>query len=184
MKINLALIMNKYSIYFVSVFLFLISAQVSAIDNQLEYQLDYKLPDVDGNIQSLGQYRGKWVVVNYWATWCASCVKELPDLAELHEQNKDSNIVVVGVNYESISPEQLKGFVKAYDIPYPVWRSEEHPVTPLGKVPALPTTYIIDPEGIAIAGEVGVMTKQKLEEFIARKMRLEKYAKYSIKQDS
>ena len=146
--------------------------------------IEYKLPDLEGEIQSLDQYQGKWVVVNYWATWCGSCIKELPDLAELHEENKDSNIVVVGINYESINNERLKGFVEAYEIPYPIWRSEELPVTPLGTVPALPTTYIIDPEGNAIAGEVGVMSKQILKDFIAKKMKQEKYLKYSVSKNS
>ena len=102
--------------------------------------VEYQLPDLQGEMQSLEQYQGKWVVVNYWATWCGSCGKELPDLAALHEENKDSNIVVVGINYETISRDQLKGFVDAYEIPYPVWRSAELPITPLGNVPALPTT--------------------------------------------
>jgi len=146
--------------------------------------VEYQLPDLQGEIQSLNQYQGKWVVVNYWATWCRSCIKELPDLAELHEENKGSNIVVVGINYETISNERLKGFVDAYEIPYPIWRSAELLVTPLGNVPALPTTYIIDPEGNAIAGEVGVMSKQALKDYIAKQMTLEKYSKYNIKQNS
>lgn len=53
--------------------------------------VEYKLPDLQGAVQSLDQYQGKWVVVNYWATWCRSCIKELPDLAELHEENKNSD---------------------------------------------------------------------------------------------
>jgi len=143
--------------------------------------VEYQLPDLDGQTQSLDQYRGKWIVVNYWATWCGSCIKELPDLADLHKQNK--NIVVVGINYEEIKNEQLKGFVGAYEIPYPVWRSKELPVTPLGRVPALPTTYIIDPEGKVVAAEAGVVTKKNLEDYIASKSSLEKYSKYSVKQN-
>ena len=146
--------------------------------------IEYNLPDLHGEIQSLDQYQGKWVVVNYWATWCGSCIKELPDLAELHEENKDSNIVVVGINYESINNDRLKGFVDAYEIPYPIWRSEEVSVTPLGNVPALPTTYIIDPEGKVIAGEVGVMSKQVLRDFIVKKMKQGKYSKYNISENS
>lgn len=146
--------------------------------------VEYQLPDLQGEMQSLDQYQGKWVVVNYWATWCGSCIKEFSDLAELHEENKGSNIVVVGINYETINHDRLKGFVDAYKIPYPVWRSEELPITPLGEVPALPTTYIIDPEGNVIAGEVGVMSKETLKDFITKKMALDKYSKYSHKKNS
>ncbi|RDH81431.1 MAG: hypothetical protein DIZ80_15195 [endosymbiont of Galathealinum brachiosum] len=168
--------MNKLFIFFISSFLFLISTASSAVE--------YKLPDVNGNIQSLEQYKGKWVVVNYWATWCGSCIKELPDLAKLHEENIDSNIVVIGINYETINKTQLKGFVGAYEIPYPVWLSEEVRETPLGVVPVLPTTYIVDPEGNVVAGEAGVITKQALEAYISKQMLLEKYVKYNSKQNS
>ena len=131
--------------------------------------VDYELPDVDGQMQSLDQYQGKWVIVNYWATWCGTCMKELPDLVSMHENNKDKDIVVVGVNFESIGNEQLKAFVAEQSIPYPVLRSEPVPVTALGKVPALPTTYIIDPDGKVVAGEVGLVSRQNLEDYIAGK---------------
>lgn len=137
----------------------LITSQVSAVD--------YELPDVNGRMQSLNQYQGKWVVVNYWATWCGTCLKELPDLVSLHEDNTNKDIVVVGVNFESIGNDQLKRFVAEQSIPYPVLRSEPVPVTALGKVPALPTTYIIDPNGKVVAGEVGLVTKQNLEDYIS-----------------
>ena len=141
--------------------LLLITSQVSAVD--------YELPDVDGQMQSLDQYQGKWVIVNYWATWCGTCMKELPDLVAMHEDNKDKDIVVVGVNFESIGNDQLKTFVAEQSIPYPVLRSEPIPVTALGKVPALPTTYIIDPDGKVVAGEVGLVSRQNLEDYIAGK---------------
>ena len=141
--------------------LLLTASQVRAVD--------YELPDVNGQMQSLDQYQGKWVIVNYWATWCGTCMKELPDLVEMHEINKDKDIVVVGVNFESIGNDQLKAFVAEQSIPYPVLRSEPIPVTALGKVPALPTTYIIDPEGRVVAGEVGLVSRQNLEDYIAGK---------------
>ena len=131
--------------------------------------VDYELPDVDGQMQSLDQYQGKWVIVNYWATWCGTCMKELPDLVSMHEDNKDKDIVVVGINFESIGINQLKAFVAEQSIPYPVLRSAPVPVTALGKVPALPTTYIIDPDGKVVAGETGLVSRQNLEDYIAVK---------------
>jgi peroxiredoxin len=153
--------MNKnWFVLFVPLLL-LMASQVRAVD--------YELPDVDGQMQSLDQYQGKWVIVNYWATWCGTCMKELPDLVSMHENNKDKDIVVVGVNFESIGNDQLKAFVAEKSIPYPVLRSEPVPVTALGKVPALPTTYIIDPDGKVVAGEVGLVSRQNLEDYIAGK---------------
>jgi thiol-disulfide isomerase/thioredoxin len=143
------------------ILLLLAASQVRAVD--------YVLPDIDGQMQSLDQYKGKWVIVNYWATWCGTCLKELPDLVSLHENNRDKDIVVVGVNFESINNDRLKAFVAEQSIPYPVLRSEPVPATALGKVPALPTTYIIDPDGKVVAGEVGLVTRQDLEDYIAGK---------------
>jgi thiol-disulfide isomerase/thioredoxin len=131
--------------------------------------VDYALPDLDGHMNSLGQYRGKWMVVNYWATWCGTCRKELPDLAELHEKHLNGDIVVVGINFESIETKELKRFVADHGIPYPVLRTEPVRKTPLGPVPALPTTYIVDPNGKTVAGEVGMVTRQDLEEYIDSK---------------
>lgn len=133
----------------------------------LAHAIDYTLPDLDGRMQSLDQYRGKWVIVNYWATWCGTCRKELPDLAALHEKHRSQDIVVVGINFETISRQKLEDFVAAQKIPYPVLRSEPVRQTPLGPVAALPTTYIIDPTGKTVAGEVGLVTQQQLEDYIA-----------------
>ena len=151
--------MNRTWQIILATLLLLTASQVRAVD--------YELPDVDGQMQSLDQYQGKWVIVNYWATWCGTCMKELPDLVSMHENNKDKDIVVVGVNFESIGNDQLKSFVAEKSIPYPVLRSEPVPFTALGKVPALPTTYIIDPDGKVVAGEIGLVSRQNLEDYIA-----------------
>ena len=91
--------------------------------------VDYELPDVNGQLRSLDQYRGKWVIVNYWATWCGTCIKELPDLVSMHEGNKDKDIVVIGINFESIENDRLRAFLAERSIPYTVLRSEPVPVT-------------------------------------------------------
>ena len=159
------------------VYLFLIllsfSLQVRAVD--------YELPDLDGQIQSLDQYKGKWVIVNYWATWCGTCVKELPDLISLHEDNNEAgDVVVVGVNFETISLKRLKNFVTKHAIPYPVLRTEPVAMTPLGPVPALPATYIIDPNGKIVAGQVGIVTKKNLEDYIESKRTADEYAETTV----
>ena len=141
--------------------LFCLSLQAGAVD--------YELPDLNGEIQSFDKYKGKWVVVNYWATWCSTCAKELPDLISLHEDNKAGDIVVVGVNFEIISNDRLKSFVTEQSIPYTVLRTDPVRMTPLGSVPALPATYIIDPNGEIVAGQIGIVTQKDLEDFIQGK---------------
>jgi peroxiredoxin len=111
-------------------------------------------------------------------------VEELPDLVSLHEDNKDKDIVVVGVNFESISHDQLKAFVAEQSISYAVLRSDPVPVTAVGKVPALPTTYIIDPDGKVVAGQVGLVSRRDLEDYIARQKAEKAAAGKSAKPES
>ena len=131
--------------------------------------VDYSLPDMDGKQQSLADYRGKWVVVNYWATWCPPCQEEMPDLVEFHERHKDKDAVVIGINYEDIGHDQLAAFVESFMITYPIWRSDPVATTPLGAVPGLPTTYIISPDGTPLARQVGPVTVEHLENYIKKK---------------
>ena len=131
--------------------------------------VDYSLPDLNGKTHSIADYRGKWVIVNYWATWCPPCLEEIPELVDFHERHKDSDAVVLGVNFEDIGVEQLNSFVDSLFISYPILRSEPLPATPLGPIPGLPTTYIIAPDGSPVARQVGPITGEQLEDYIARK---------------
>jgi thiol-disulfide isomerase/thioredoxin len=131
--------------------------------------VDYALPDLQGHSRSLADYRGKWVIVNYWATWCPPCQEEIPDLVDFHERHKSKDAVVLGINFEDIGTKQLQSFVDSYLISYPVLQSEPLLSTPLGEVPGLPTTYIIAPDGTPVARQVGPVTGEQLDAFIARK---------------
>ena len=155
--------MSKWVVSFLSAILLMmcLTLQVKAVE--------YELPDTDGQMQSLDQYKGKWLIVNYWATWCSTCIQELPELIDFHDNNKNHDAVVVGINFESIDASRLKQFVRDRSIPYPVLSTEPVRSTPLGSVPALPTTYIIDPQGNVVAGEIGIVTRENLENYIAQK---------------
>jgi len=131
--------------------------------------VDYSLPDVNGKKHSLADYKGKWVIVNYWATWCPPCQEEIPDLVEFHDRHKDDDAVVIGINFEDIGEEQLSAFVDSFLISYPILRSEPLAETPLGTIPGLPTTFIIAPDGSPVARQVGPVTGQQLDDYIARK---------------
>ena len=131
--------------------------------------VDYSLPGLDGKTHSLADYRGKWVIVNYWATWCPPCQEEIPDLVAFHERHRGKDAVVLGVNYEDIGAEQLKDFVDSFMITYPILRADPDPVTPLGPISGLPTTYIIAPDGSPVARQVGPVTGKQLDDYIARK---------------
>jgi thiol-disulfide isomerase/thioredoxin len=131
--------------------------------------VDFTLPDLDGKQRSLSEFRGKWVIVNFWATWCPPCLEEIPDLVEFHDRHKDDDAVVIGINYEEVNEEYLREFVESHFMSYPVLRMEPVPVTALGPVLGLPTTYIISPKGERIARQEGPVTGDAIEAYIERK---------------
>jgi len=130
---------------------------------------DFTLTDAAGVSHDLKEYRGKWVVVNFWATWCPPCLEEIPDLIAFHAKHKDLDAVVVGVDYEDIGDEQLSRFVKKLAISYPVLRADPDESQEFGEVPALPTTFLINPQGEKVARQVGPITATALESYIRRK---------------
>lgn len=132
--------------------------------------VDFMLPDLEGKPVSLSDFRGKWVIVNYWATWCPPCLDEIPELVSLHEDNSDK-LVVLGVDYEEVNNDYLKQFVESQMMTYPVVHMDPIPVTRLGPVMGLPTTYIISPEGERMARQEGPVTQADIEAYIARKER-------------
>lgn len=134
--------------------------------------VDFSLPDVQGVQRSLSEFRGKWVVVNYWATWCPPCLEEIPDLVAFHERHHDKDAVVLGINFEDIPQEQLRAFVDEYFISYPILRNGDiqAPNERLA-VGGLPTTYIISPDGVPVARQIGTITGADIEAFMERHSR-------------
>ncbi len=128
--------------------------------------VDFTLLDLHGKKHRLADYRGKWVLVNYWATWCPPCLEEIPELEVFHSNHKDSDAVVLGVNMEDIDLEKLKAFVEEQFISYPILRSRPGFRTELGPVSGLPTSYLISPRGEVVARQVGPITAELLDDYL------------------
>ena len=129
--------------------------------------VDFSLPDIKGVSHKLSDYRGKWILVNYWATWCPPCLEELPELVIFHETHKDTDAIVIGVNFEDVETDKLRKFIDNYSISYTVLRSKPGPSGALGAIPGLPTSFIINPAGEVVARKVGPVTGKSIEKFIA-----------------
>ncbi|MEJ2359832.1 MAG: TlpA disulfide reductase family protein [Gammaproteobacteria bacterium] len=126
---------------------------------------DFALPDLNGKIHHLSDYRGKWVIVNYWATWCPPCREEIPQLEAFYNANR-RDAVVLGVNYEDNDPASLKSFVDEHMITYPILLADVDRPTVFGRLYGLPTSFIVSPQGKLVQSRTGPVTRQYLESVI------------------
>ncbi|MEO1767055.1 TlpA family protein disulfide reductase [Thiobacter aerophilum] len=127
----------------------------------------FTLTDTQGKTHRLADYRGKWVLVNFWATWCPPCLEEMPDLQKLHETRKD--LVVIGIAMDWRDPEYVKKFADDLFVTFPIVLGNPQIAGQIGQVQGLPTTYLYDPEGRLAAYNVGALTRAAVESYIARK---------------
>lgn len=127
----------------------------------------FTVTDTQGRTHRLADYRGKWVLVNFWATWCPPCLEEMPDLQTLHETRKD--LVVIGIAMDWRDPEYVKKFADDLLVTFPIVLGNSRIAAQIGQVRGLPTTYLYDPEGRLAAYNVGALTRQEVESYIAKK---------------
>lgn len=127
----------------------------------------FNFKDTKGKTHSLEAYKGKWVLVNFWATWCPPCLEEMPALQKLHESRKD--LVVIGIALEYQDPEYVKRFADDLFISFPIVLGNNSIRQQIGKVPGLPTTYLYNPAGQVAAYNVGALTREAVERYIDTK---------------
>lgn len=127
--------------------------------------VDFTLSQLHGDEVSVSGFRGKWVVLNYWATWCAPCRKEIPELSALHESRDD--VIVLGLAFEDTDIESFDQFLEEFHPSYPILLIDVYaPPEPFGAPRALPTTIILDPQGYAVKTYLGPVTREDIESFI------------------
>lgn len=129
--------------------------------------LAFDVTDTEGRRHRLADYRGKWVVVNFWATWCAPCIKEIPEIAEFHRENAPARAVVLGIALDVDDEPRTLQFAKRVGHTYPLVLESASTEKQFGKVKGLPTTVIFDPDGRRAWDRTGTVTKKSLEEAIA-----------------
>lgn len=118
--------------------------------------------DAKGNKVSESQFSDKWIVVNYWATWCESCLSEISELNKFYKTNSDKKVLFYGVNYDHLPMKDLKEAIKKVKIGYPVLVEDPTTVWNLSAMDVIPTTFIIDPKGKVVKTIVGPTSAKML----------------------
>ncbi len=117
---------------------------------------------LDGERFDLAEQRGRWLVINFWATWCAPCIKEIPELSALADRD---DVVVLGLDYEEIERDELDAFLAEHQPRYAI--APIDPWEPLDEFPVprgLPVTYLINPGGTVVEAWLGPVDKAMIEQ--------------------
>ena len=131
---------------------------------------EFMFTDIQGKEQRLSQYKGKWVLVNFWATWCPPCLEEIPDLVDMFNARKATDFVVLGIAMSS-PRESVNTFAKQMDISYPIIMGTDKSAAQIGRIDALPTSYLYDPTGKLVSYQAGSITREAIESYIRSKSR-------------
>ncbi|MGO9776068.1 MAG: redoxin domain-containing protein [Terracidiphilus sp.] len=133
----------------------------------------FTLEDLNGVKRSLDSYKGKAVLINFWATWCAPCKIETPWLIELRNQYEAQGFEVLGISMDDIDrgdaqklsdeKRQIARFVQQEQMPYPVLIDGDSISQPYGGLDSLPTSFFVDRNGIVVAAQLGLTSKAEIE---------------------
>jgi len=127
----------------------------------------FKLRNIKGNYESLESYRGKVVVLNFWATWCAPCRIEMPSFEKLYRRYRSEGVTVLAITLDKNSENKIKSFVDEYGLSFPILLDEKGEVERLYPSMTIPFTYVIDRQGRIVARVDGAKNWESSETFEA-----------------
>ena len=135
-------------------------------DDQLRQKADFTLTDLQGKTWTLGALRGKVVLVNFWATWCPPCRKEMPDLEALYTRFKDQGFVILAISNEEA--DKVQPFIAERKITYPVMLDPGAKVKELFQVEGIPKSFVYDREGKLVAESIDMRTQGQFLQMLAQ----------------
>jgi thiol-disulfide isomerase/thioredoxin len=135
----------------------------------IEPLLAARLPDLDGRSQAIGQWRGKVMVINFWATWCPPCLEEIPEFVRLQDSLGDRGLQFVGIAIDDV--DKVRDFASRFQVNYPMLVGEFGAVELArvagNKLGGLPFTVIVDRNGRLVRTELGGLNQEKLSAIVA-----------------
>ena len=132
---------------------------------------DFVLKDVYGKDVKLSDYKGKIVVLNFWATWCGPCRKEMPDFVELQAQYAKDGLQFIGIALDQEGAAKVKPFVEKNKIIYPILIGNNDIADKFGGMNAIPVTFLIDRKGMIRGHYIGMRQKSDLETMVLALLR-------------
>ena len=126
---------------------------------------DFQLESIDGKMVKLSDFRGKAVLLNFWATWCGPCRAEMPWLVELYAKYKDAGLEIVGVSMDqnAVHRPRVVPYVHEKNVTYTILYGNDRVSAAYDGVPLLPTSFFIGSDGKVVGGFEGIKTKNELE---------------------
>ncbi len=120
---------------------------------------------LNGKNTNIDELKGQWIVVNYWADWCAPCIKEIPEINDFANENED--IKVFAFNFDYLEKDDLKPLVNKFNIQFPSLISHPKDIWLIETPPAIPATYFIDPNGNVKVSLIKPQTKESLTNILS-----------------
>lgn len=161
--------MKKVLIFLLSLMIGQFCLTSQALAAEPAAKADFTLKDIAGNKHQLSSYKGRWVLVNYWATWCPPCLEEVPDLVNLYDHRKQKDLMVLGVVFDYKDVKDVKDYVDDMLMSYPIVLGDDGVIAQIGSAEVLPTTFIYNPQGVLVKIKRGLITREYIERMIAGK---------------
>jgi peroxiredoxin len=140
--------------------------QQLANDDLKREHLDFSLKDLSGKTWTFSDLRGKVVLVNFWATWCPPCRKEMPDLETLYQRFESKGFVVLGISDEEAA--KVAPFIAARKVTFPVLLDPGRKVNDLFLVEGIPRSFVYDREGKLVTQSIDMRTQKQFLEMLAK----------------